>query len=324
MRFLYVALFGLALTATSLFNNNNKFVYASSLQASSLDSLFSSDAPDSLHEANNQGTLDEPAKTWPEANSWLHAALTETEKEFFLMTPTGTVSPTAPVNGGITSAQIAQSTGVVTVTIQLNVGTGSLALATALQQDIATYNTGSNLASVGFPALNTVQVGTNSQGPILETTAQFTFSNNPTSGTTAGQQFANFANAFAQSTSQLRGSGSFQNIDLNYYPQFIFSCPTCTTTTTSAPTSTIATTPAPTTYTPPAYCAAHNTACLNGGTCIDGLAGAYSCSCASGYIGPQCQFSLNFTSKRRKVSKNGIARGHSVTRPNVQAKPKSF
>jgi len=74
----------------------------------SLDRLFSSDGPESLHEAKNQGTRDEP-KAWPEANAWLHAQLSESERGFLSLTATGpttapTTPPTTPPNGNYCTA----------------------------------------------------------------------------------------------------------------------------------------------------------------------------------------------------------------------------
>jgi len=85
---------------------------------------------------------------------------------------------------------------------------------------------------------------------------------------------------------------------------------------TSAPTLT-ATTQAPaTTAAPIPYCTQYPTACLNGGTCINGsTAGSYSCSCASAFIGVECQYYLFGTSKRS--SSSSVPRGKSITRPNV-------
>jgi len=72
------------------------------------------------------------------------------------------------------------------------------------------------------------------------------------------------------------------------------------------------------------YCSSHLSACLNGGTCINGSTyTTYTCQCASAFIGTNCQYAIFPNSKRSSNSKSGgVARGSSVTRPNVQAKPK--
>jgi hypothetical protein len=325
MRFLYVALFGLALTGASFLPNihasSASSAVSSSQSASSLDSFFSSDAPQSLHEANTQGTLDEPSKTWPEANAWLHASLSDTEREFLTLTVTGTVSPSYPTNGGMPANEISDAGGTVAVTFYMNVAQFTQPLATQLQTDIISGTTGATSLSVSLPTFSSIQTGTTNAGAsILETQIKFTFTYAAGTSTTAGSQFASFANNFALSTSTLRKTTSFQNIDLGYTPTFVFTTTTTGTPTTAPPTSAVTTSP-PTTAA--SYCSAHPTACLNGGTCIDAGGGAYKCSCASGYIGLQCQFSLSFTSKRRKLGPNGVARGRTVTRPNVQAKSRA-
>jgi len=101
---------------------------------------------------------------------------------------------------------------------------------------------------------------------------------------------------------------------------------TTTAAATAAPATTAAatTTHAATTTAPP-YCSTHTTACLNGGTCINGATvTAYTCSCASGFIGPECQFQLGSLSKRNgRGAASGVPRGKSITRPSSQNKQKT-
>lgn len=280
----------------------------SAVQQQQLDRIFSSDGPESVHEAKNQGTRDEP-KAWPEANAWLHAQLSDAERDFLALTATGTLSANLDFTGGLSAAQIASTTGSVTVQVRMAIAQATSSYLTLFQQNVVSSITVSSSASVSAatPTLTVV-------GSALETFISFTFTAN--GANTAGQQYQAFAQQFAQATSALRVSSSFSNVDLNYFPTAVFNV---------APTSAGATTAAPTTVSPTTdgnYCSTHPTACLNGGTCLNGTTSStFSCSCSSGFIGNVCQFSL-FGSNRRASTSAGVARGKSVTRPNA-IKPKS-
>lgn len=271
---------------------------AAPASAVSLNQFFSSDAPESVHEAKNQGTMDEP-KAWPEANAWLHAQLSDAERDFLALEATGTVDPNANLKGGLTDAQITDGGASITVTVRVT-------LAQTTPADLTSFRS-AVIASIPLSSSNSVSSASASpaivnypSGTKVFSTLTFSFSSNGGSNT-AGQQFVNFASQFAQATSALRTSAFFaNNIDLNAFPTAVF---VAGTTPTQAVTPTTA---------PVGYCTANPTTCLNGGSCFDS-GQTFTCACATGFIGTNCQFSLIGANRRASASR--LTRGKSVTRP---------
>lgn len=316
MRVRGLAFIGLVVGAF-ISSQSSSFVSATAVQphltqqSSSIEKFFSSDAPESLHEAKNQGTLDEP-KAWPEANAWLHASLSESEREFLSLAVTGSVNPNANPNGGLSSSQLSDSTGTVTVQLRFFRNSVPSNFASLLQNDLVSSLSGSTFSSVSSASFNQINLG-GSNG--IYQVATFSFSNS--GSLTAGQQYQALTQQFSQSSSALRSRTTFQDIDLSFYPSAFFVGGQATAT---------PTTRAPVTVTPTTqggsgnsnYCASFPSTCLNGGTCVNtpNTSPFYSCTCPSGYIGQQCQFSLFNNSKRNKVQ-GVLPRGRSVTRPNA-------
>jgi len=309
---------------------------SSSSSSSSLDSLFSSDAPESLHEAKNQGTRDEP-KAWPEANAWLHAQLSDAERDFLAMnialSATGTTSapattapPTAAPSSapltcdttvGLTAAQLSNTQATVMVMVRFQFSQATSTFLSTFQTAVVASIPSSSAASVSAASGSPTVVGSNLYSFIM-----FTFS--PNGATAAGTQAQAFITQFNSGSSALRINSAFALADLTYCPTLQFSVPSTGPPTTLPPTTpTLVATTSPAATQAPPYCTTHTTACLNGGTCINGAtATTYSCQCSSGYIGTICQFSL-FGANRRSGSGSTLARGKSVTRPNAAVKPKS-
>ena len=169
---------------------------SSAVQAQSLDRLFSSDGPESLHEAKNQGTNDEP-KAWPEANAWLHAQLSDAERDFLALAVTGTVSPTADYNGGMSAAQIADATATVQTTVRFTYASLPAGFSTQLIADLVAGLSKTAASAITYGSATPVTVGTS-----LETVVTWTFHAN--GANTAGQQWQQFAASFGSASSVLR------------------------------------------------------------------------------------------------------------------------
>jgi len=315
---------------------------SSNTHIQSIEKFFSSDNPETLHEAKNQGTLDEP-KAWPEANAWLHASLSETEKDFLSLAVTGTVSPTGQSNGGLTGSQLVDTGASVQVRLRFFRNPLPNNFGSQLQTDlINALGSGSSTTSISFPSFQQNNIGNG-----VYHVATFVLQN--PGSTPAGAIYVSLASQFANANSALRITTSFQDIDLSFYPQASWALgPSTASPTTPIPTTPVPTTPTPTTATPTTpvntattattatpttaaptptttaptgnsnYCGSHPTACLNGGTCVNDPANSpyYTCTCPSGFIGHECQFSLFNNSKRNKVQ-GVLPRGRSVTRPNA-------
>jgi len=329
MRVRGLAFVGLVVGAF-LASPSSTFVSATAVQSSSssIDTFFSSDNPETLHEAKNQGTLDEP-KAWPEANAWLHASLSETEREFLSLAVTGTISPTGSPNGGMSGPQLADAAATITVSIRFFRNPLPNNFVNTLQSELVSSLTaaGATASSITTPTTSQQNIGNG-----VYHVATFVLKN--PGSTPAGAIYVALATQFQTPNSALRLSSTFQDIDLSYYPQASWAVgPSTAAPTTQAPATTaqattpVATTQAATTATPTTpfsgtgnanYCGTHQTACLNGGTCVNNPSKDpyYTCTCPSGFIGLECQFSLFNNSKRNKVQ-GVLPRGRSVTRPNA-------
>jgi hypothetical protein len=284
-----------------------------------LDRFFSSDGPDSLHESINQGTVDEP-RLWPQSNKWLHATLSEAEREFLSLAVTGSVPSGYNANTVVPSNQQSDNQASFTVYLRFNFNVNNVptingqSFQNQLQQDLTNCVSGAISNAVTGVTLNSNPPGYPQVNN--EIYVQFTL-RSIQNGQTAGQLLTTLANQYSSSGSQCRNTGTFQYIDLSFNPYFIYNTNQGQVSNGNVTPSTAA----------PSSNACSSNPCINGGTCQNQYNANtqlnYTCQCGTNYIGAQCQYNLNGSSRKNRLaaSSSSVSRGKSVARPNLLAKP---